>query len=242
MSPVKTSSGGNLLASLIRHAENEKWCMKLFCTTCGAMRFRDEVKKIGIGCIADSMYSLDEEEVDEILEADGDPIGIIERDAVILYQGKNLWRTEKPLVVLKREAILQAKQRAKHERMEYNLQSEARKKVERQEKRALETERGLEYQQIAKQQRERILEEFSRLNLQEKLQAIADDTQHLPNYYPLQIEFISAEELDTISSEVAAKLLTRLSLLNSSRWDSIRQRLNALIAERLDTFNEDRHK
>lgn len=69
------------VASLIKHAENEKWCMELFCTTCGAMRFRDEVKKIGIESIVDSMYSLDEDEADEILEATGDPIGIIEHDA-----------------------------------------------------------------------------------------------------------------------------------------------------------------
>ena len=48
MSNDETSSSANLFASLIRHAESEYWCMKLICTTCGAMRFRDEVKKIGI--------------------------------------------------------------------------------------------------------------------------------------------------------------------------------------------------
>ena len=230
----KTSSGSNLLASLIKHAENEQWCMKLFCTTCGAMRFRDEVKKIGIESIIDSMYSLDEDEADEILEATGDPIGIIEHDASFQYQGKNIWRAEKPLIVLKRQAILQAKLQAKNERKEHNLQSETKRKVERQEKRALEKKRRLDYRQIAKQQRVQILEAFSGLNLQNKLQVIAEDTQHLPNYYPLQIECITMEELKVVSSEVAVKLLTRLSLLNSSRWDSIRQELNAVIRERLD--------
>ncbi len=224
----------NLFAELVRRAKSEKWCMELFCTTCGAMRFRNEVTEIGLERVIDAMYSLNEEEINEILTAPGDPVGIVERDASFFHQARNMWKPEMPPVILRREAAIQAIRQAKSERRKHNLQSEAKMNEERQAKRTRETARIIECRKKAKQERESILEEFSVLNLQGKLQVIAKDTHHLPNYYPLQIECITLEDLDTVNSEVVAKLLTRLSKLNSSRWDSIRRRLNAVIKERLE--------
>ncbi len=222
----ETSSRANLFASLIRHAESENWCMKLICTTCGTLRFRDEVKKIGIERIVDSMYSLNEEEIEEILEVSGDPIGIVERDVGFQYQGKNLWREEKPPVMLKREAIIQAKIQRKNEKREKTLEVEAKNKAERQAARIFELVQTQEQRQITKQQRERIIAEFTRLNLQEKLRMIAEDKEHLPDYYPLQMEHITAENLQNISSTVIEELIDRLSLLKSNRWNNVRKRLN----------------
>lgn len=225
MCNVETSSSGNLFASLVKRAEGENWCMKLFCATCGAMSFRDEVKKIGIDRLVDSMYSLNEEEIEEVLEVSGDPIGIIERDAGFLYQGRNLWRAEKPPLILKREAIIQAELQRKNEKRENNLKVEAKNKMERQAKRVFELVHTQEQRHVARQQREKIIAEFSGLNLLEKLRMIAEDKEHLPNYYPLQIENLTAEDLQPISSAVIEQLLDRLNLLKSNRWNNTRNRL-----------------
>ena len=231
MNKNKNNSSANLFTSLIRHAESENWCMKLICTTCGAMRFRDEVKKIGIERIVDSMYSLDEEEIEEILEVSGDPIGIVEREAAFLYQDRSLWRPDKPPVVYRREAIIQAKIQRKNENREKMLNVEAKNRAERQTKRAIKLVNAQEQRQINKQQRERIIEEFSRVDLQEKLRMIAEDKKHLPNFYPLQMELITTDDLHNISSAVIEELLNRLSLLKSSRWNKIRKRLNEALPE-----------
>lgn len=227
----KNNSSANLFTTLIRHAESENWCMKLICTTCGAMRFRDEVKKIGIERIVDSMYSLNEEEIEEILELSGDPIGIVEREAAFLYQERSLWRPEKPPAIYRREAIIQEKMQRKKENREKRLKVEANKRAERQAIRTFELVNSNEKRQINKQQRESIIADFSRVNLQEKLRMIAEDKKHLPNYYPLQLELITTDDLHNISSAVIEELLNRLSLLKSSRWIKIRKRLNEALPE-----------
>ena len=221
----ETGSSDNLFVLLVRRAESENWCMKINCTTCGAMRFRNEIKRIGTERIVDAMYSLNEEEKDEILKAHGDPIGIVERDAGFFFQGRNLWKDEMPSIILQREAIIQATRQLKRERNEERLLVEATNKMERQKKRAAELSRTQQQRRIAAQQREETIQKFSGLNLQDKLRMIAEDKERLPNYYPLQIENLTAEDLETVSSAVIDQLLDRLNLLKSDRWNSVRKRL-----------------
>ena len=134
-----------------------------------------------------------------------------------------------PSIVLQREAIIQAKRQLKRERSEERLLAEATNKTGRQKKRAAELNRTQQQRRIAIQQREGIIKEFSSLNLQEKLRMIAEDKEHLPNYYPLQIENLTAEDLQTINSAVIDQLLNRLNLLNSDRWNNVRNRLSIAI-------------
>lgn len=225
----ENSSNTNVFASLVRQAVRENWCMKLFCTTCGAMRFRDELNLIGIERIIDSMYLLTEEEMEELLEVSGDPVGIIERHAGFLFQGKNLWREEKPSIILKREAMIQAELQRKHEKKQKIAEAEEKNKIDRQEKKSLEYDRSQIQRQVANQRREIILARFSELNLQEKLKMIAYDTQHLPDYYPLQLKLVSSADLQDISSEVIEKLLDRLSLIKSNRWNGVKEKLSDAI-------------
>ena len=48
----------NRFLKILESARGSKWCMNLYCTTCGAMEFRSAMKQLGDG-LADELASLD---------------------------------------------------------------------------------------------------------------------------------------------------------------------------------------
>lgn len=59
----------NRFLNILESARDSKWCMNLYCTTCGATEFRSAMKQLGDG-LADELASLDLSAFTEMLNWD----------------------------------------------------------------------------------------------------------------------------------------------------------------------------
>lgn len=55
----------NRFLNILESAKDNKWCMNLYCTTCGATEFRSAMKQLGHG-LADELASLDLSALEEM--------------------------------------------------------------------------------------------------------------------------------------------------------------------------------
>lgn len=222
--------GTKAFLCLVRRARRENWCMKNYCTTCGSMRFREELKRIGVQSIIDSLYSLNDSEIVEILSSD-DPVGIVMHDADFISMGNNLWKADYPEIVLRRLRKLKDKRNLKENAIEMEAQKQELYKKQKQAK--LQNRNA--YIANHNLERERMIELFSSMDLEEKLRTIAEDKQNLPSYYPIQLEVIPENHFSTVSLSILIELLARLDLLISKRWDSSKRRVKAAISAKVYT-------
>ncbi len=222
----------NSFYNVIQKANSESWCMKLYCTTCGALRFREELYKIGLESILDQMMLLTDSEIDYILSVQGNPMGILEWEMLRQPQLWSRLSVNPPKVYLywkrRTDEILQQKL----ERKKKNLQiQEEIKRIasERRESRKKYKNQQNKQSGIA---RDQIIKKFNMISFEEKVRTIAEDYEHLPNYYPCEIERMTIDEIDLLSLETLEKLIARLAPLNARRWMKLRARVNEAIYTR----------
>lgn len=216
----------NSFYGLVKRACSESWCMKMYCTTCGAHRFRKELTKIGLETILDQMMWLTDLEIDYILRVQGSPIGILEMEMVRQPQLWSRMSMNPPDVYVNWKRKTDKELQQKLERKQNNLQIQEEIKRNASEKRVSRRKHWEQQSKALEISRTRIINNFNLLSFEDKIATIAEDYEHLPNYYPYAIESITEDEMASLSMETLEKLTIRLASLTSSRWTRLGARVN----------------
>ena len=66
---------------------------------------------------------------------------------------------------------------------------------------------------------------MNELSLEGKLRILADDSSHLPDFYPIDLSQISRQNIESVSRETRQKLLARFMVLRRRDWKSFREML-----------------
>ncbi len=212
----------NIYIQLIKKAKSEKWCTKIFCTTCGCMDFRKEIKKLDPEALIKAMYEANPTEVYKLYNW-LDYSMVIYHDINFLYLGKT--RNELPEVVQEMLRVEDAWRKKKNERYIANQKAEQLREERAAVRRAENKAQHLKRHQIFSQKRESIIKEFMKKTLEEQILIVACDEEQLPDYYPFDLKTISTETLANLDKEQLETLKKRFSKLKKQEWKQFYRRV-----------------
>jgi hypothetical protein len=226
----------NAFVRLVLGKIKGNWCTRRGCTTCGGEQFREETLKDPEGLLK-AIYELKREDVEHLdfvwedclklalahlyplnPRRDEDPEIFKYGDELYYERSKRLYNMQMKLGIYKKE-------RTKEERLANIAKDEEEKKAAAERKKE-SIRKYWEHVKSSIEARSRVMEKFNSLHsLRDKLAVIAEDKKRPPQYYPLDLNEVTGEELRSLDKEIVADLLERFALLRKKEWRSFYKRL-----------------
>lgn len=223
---------------LIEYARLKNMCTKLFCTTCGALEFRKLCREtIGKEQMILILNAVNEEEVNKHqFKSWYEPLTVILREFSLEYPFGNLiskikdnhtilLNYDNPLLSSYIRSIrLEIEKR--QERRSRNMQNDLNNHVLALARKEAKREAYRLNKESCVNKRERIISSFVSVSLEQKMLQIANDSQHMPSYYPIDLACIAEEEIKNFSDETLSKVIYRFSKLKKPIWKNFCKRIS----------------
>ncbi|NLC49551.1 MAG: hypothetical protein GX762_04165 [Bacteroidales bacterium] len=145
---------------------------------------------------------------------------------IILYDFGDIFQKDCPLMATHNEgkrSFLEKKSRNLQREEENQSNAHARKKLIAEAK---------EFTQAKdRENRDRILSTFNKMDINHKLLTIANDQAHLPSYYPIKLIEIDDEELRSLPVATLEIILKKFSMYKKRDWDKFHSRVLAMLSQ-----------
>ncbi|NCB42805.1 MAG: hypothetical protein EOM59_09315 [Clostridia bacterium] len=205
----------NKFINLINTVNEKKWCVKLFCTTCGCGFYRDELKRIGYEELLKEMSELKLADVQHlnqfedcinlaayIMRSQINAIPYAERPEIVNYIDNKVQQ------IMQRDAARRKEQE--------NKQIAEHLAVQERKSKIYQAHVQSSYE-ATKHWRDMFVN-FESKSIESKLMIIADDTIHTPDYYPLDLRKVDIEIINNLDQIVLDKLILKFASYKKKAW------------------------
>lgn len=223
----------NIFIQLLKKVAEKNWCTNIFCTTCGCMHFRQEIKLIGAEALVKAMYEVNAIEVYQ-LHNWMHCTELVYFDLNPLFHSKT--KNDLPEFVQEMIRIQDARYEERRVQLAANTEEERIRKEEAAVRKDKVQQQFLERKQKNTIIRDTIVKDFLSHPLESQLEIIAVDQIHFPDYYPLDIKTISAETIANLDKKLLTALIKRFSKLKRREWKQFYNRLLCVMHRRTTLY------